>query len=300
MVLAIPNPFQAEPGADTHYRSVLWRISRTDGVQFRFTSHDTELTFDDSTGDQLFSPVGAFDGSAHRREAGVRDQNLQASGPLVSGAVEVNDLVAGLFREAEVSFWLVDWRMPWVGALNSAKFWVGNVEMTGERWEPELVGLTSWLSHKVGRRFGRLCSADLGDARCGYTFPDLEDVILGVRVEAGSQDPTEPRRIFEALDADIVGTPLEDEYQHGKVEWTTGANVGVVSEVKVYTHTPDRKIELHLPTPFVIVDLDQFTLTTGCDRLLATCRDKFNIVLNYRGYPYMPGTDDVLETPTVC
>jgi hypothetical protein len=35
----------------------------------------------------------------------------------------------------------------------------------------------------------------------------------------------------------------------------------------------------------------------GCDRQLATCRDRFGNVANFRGFPHIPGNDFVLRTP---
>jgi len=35
----------------------------------------------------------------------------------------------------------------------------------------------------------------------------------------------------------------------------------------------------------------------GCDRALATCRDRFANVVNFRGFPHIPGNDFVLRYP---
>ena len=35
----------------------------------------------------------------------------------------------------------------------------------------------------------------------------------------------------------------------------------------------------------------------GCDRALATCRDRFGNVANFRGFPHVPGNDFVLRYP---
>jgi len=35
----------------------------------------------------------------------------------------------------------------------------------------------------------------------------------------------------------------------------------------------------------------------GCDRQLATCRDRFGNVANFRGFPHIPGSDFVLKYP---
>jgi uncharacterized phage protein (TIGR02218 family) len=43
---------------------------------------------------------------------------------------------------------------------------------------------------------------------------------------------------------------------------------------------------------------DAFTVTAGCDKQFATCGAKFANTINFRGFPYMPGNDAVLATPS--
>jgi cell wall-associated NlpC family hydrolase len=42
---------------------------------------------------------------------------------------------------------------------------------------------------------------------------------------------------------------------------------------------------------------DAFTIRPGCDKSFATCRAKFANSINFRGFPYVPGTDQVLRYP---
>ena len=37
------------------------------------------------------------------------------------------------------------------------------------------------------------------------------------------------------------------------------------------------------------------TLTAGCDKQFATCRDRFGNADNFRGFPHMPGRDFVFS-----
>jgi uncharacterized phage protein (TIGR02218 family) len=40
---------------------------------------------------------------------------------------------------------------------------------------------------------------------------------------------------------------------------------------------------------------DTFAVTAGCDKRFATCRDRFDNVLNFRGFPHIPGNDFVMR-----
>jgi uncharacterized phage protein (TIGR02218 family) len=51
--------------------------------------------------------------------------------------------------------------------------------------------------------------------------------------------------------------------------------------------------------PEPIASGDTFTVTAGCDKIFATCRDRFANTVNFRGFPHIPGNDFVVATPSV-
>ena len=40
---------------------------------------------------------------------------------------------------------------------------------------------------------------------------------------------------------------------------------------------------------------DTFVVTAGCDKRFDTCRERFGNVLNFRGFPHIPGNDFILR-----
>jgi uncharacterized phage protein (TIGR02218 family) len=46
-----------------------------------------------------------------------------------------------------------------------------------------------------------------------------------------------------------------------------------------------------------VVAGDGFTVTAGCGKQFATCKAKFAIGANFRGFPQVPGTDFLLFHP---
>jgi uncharacterized phage protein (TIGR02218 family) len=47
-----------------------------------------------------------------------------------------------------------------------------------------------------------------------------------------------------------------------------------------------------MPRPIEVGDT--FDITAGCDKRLETCRDRFSNVVNFGGFPHMPGNDYAL------
>jgi uncharacterized phage protein (TIGR02218 family) len=85
-------------------------------------------------------------------------------------------------------------------------------------------------------------------------------------------------------------------FKRGYVKWTSGDNTGLTMEVNKSFGTAGR-IVLWLPMPYNVAVGDTFNVVAGCDRLYSTCINKFDNVVNFRGFPWIPGTDAVLRTP---
>ena len=63
-------------------------------------------------------------------------------------------------------------------------------------------------------------------------------------------------------------------------------------EVKSYTVG---QLVLVLPMPYTIAVGNTYSLIAGCDKTFPTCRDRFSNVLNFRGEPYLPGLDSIVQ-----
>ncbi len=73
-------------------------------------------------------------------------------------------------------------------------------------------------------------------------------------------------------------------------------NAGLKKEVKQYSVSPPTII-LFEAMPFDVQVGDPVTITAGCDKTLATCRDTFDNMDNARAEWYIPGTDLLAFTP---
>lgn len=81
-------------------------------------------------------------------------------------------------------------------------------------------------------------------------------------------------------------------FDFGVLTFTSGANNGLSMEVRSYV---EGQITLALPMPYLIVAGDTYSMHAGCDKAFETCRDRFDNVLNFRGEPYLPGLDKMIQ-----
>lgn len=111
-------------------------------------------------------------------------------------------------------------------------------------------------------------------------------------------DSVSPRRIF--TDSTIVSAVTGIAFQtnffaEGRVTFTSGANSGITRDIRVSSAGGD--FECFLEFPFDIAVSDTFEVTAGCDKTFDTCKNKFDNVINFRGFPDIPTVETVHESP---
>jgi uncharacterized phage protein (TIGR02218 family) len=252
-----------------------------DGQVLRFTSHDRPIVY----ANQLYTPAGGFNASARQRQEQFKDRNWEATGIIKSDAITFDDLRAGKYRQAKVEEMRIDWRYPWVDPFEISTYWIVQTVFTGEMWEASIEGLTHKLKMSVGRIFGRNCDVHaFGDSRCGlseaaFTFSGS---ITGVNT---------PRKDFNTTVSQTT-----NYFKNGYLKFTSGLCSGLKMGV-VKSYGTGGRITLWLPMPYQVAIGDTFNIVVGCDRLYKTCATKFNNLVNFRGFPFIPGTDTLLKTP---
>ena len=140
----------------------VWRLERADGAAMGFTDHDGDVTVDG-----LVCRAGSgWTAGAAEAGVGLAAGSASAAGGLDDAAITEGDVEAGLYDRASVELWRVDWREP---ALK-VRLWratLGRIRREGDGFTAELDGPLAALERVVGRTYGRMCDARLGDARCG-------------------------------------------------------------------------------------------------------------------------------------
>jgi uncharacterized phage protein (TIGR02218 family) len=252
-------------------------VERRDGAVFGFTDHDRDLLVDDLTYE---SATGLLAG-AIEKSVRLSIDTASAEGALSSDALDAEDLAAGLWDGARVDIWRVDWSEPALRVhLFAGK--LGEVRRGEGAFAAELRGLQAAYNTPVGRVFSRFCDADVGDARCGVDLEDSAFRGAGVVIEALGPG------VFTASGLDAFETGW---FTRGVLTWEGGAASEVVA------HRVEDGVILELAAPLAVESGAAFVVTAGCDKRHATCAAKFANIINFRGFPHMPGNDAVQSGP---
>lgn len=261
-----------------------WALDRADGVTLGFTDHDCALAFDGVT----FKANTGLSALAVQQNTGLSVDNTEALGALSDAAVSEADIEAGRYDGAQLRAWLVNWSdtdQRWLQFRGS----IGEIRRSAGAFTAELRGLTAALNRPMGRVYQKPCTAVLGDAGCQF---DL--------TAAGFSDTRLVQAVEEARKFHWDALPgfAEEWFARGRLEVLTGAAAGLWGNIKRdVTHGAGRTIELWEPLRAPIAPGDQLRLVAGCDKRFDTCRLKFNNLINFQGFPDIPGEDWVMAVP---
>ena len=281
----LPAGFQAHLDEGTTTLAWCWRLQRRDGAVFGFTDHDRVLAFAGTN----FEPETGFAASEIRSLGDLSVDAQDVQGALRSDRITETDIADGLWDNAAVEVWLVNWQAVSQRVL-MRRGSIGEIRRGRYAFTAEVRALAHLLNQPVGRTFQYFCDATLGDARCGVNLTGpLYRGTGSVTATIGD------RRLTVATG---LGAFASGWFDFGVVEWTSGANAGRRTEVASHTLASGTATITLMEAPVrPIAPGDAFAITAGCDKRHATCRDRFGNALNFRGFSSIPGDDLVTRYP---
>lgn len=259
-----------------------WRLERRDGQVFGFTDHDRDVQFDGVT----YEADAGMTASDLTDGVGLSVDNLDVTSAVTSDRLTEVDLKGGKYDDAKVEIYRVNWQDSSQRVLMRSGS-LGEIKRAGTIFSGEVRGLSHYLQQPKGRLFQHTCDADVGDARCGVNLGD--PAFLGNGTIATVTTP----KSFTATGLDGFES---DWFARGLVTFTSGAADGQTMEVKRHAKNSGTvTLELWQEVAAPLAAGQTFTVAAGCDKSIATCKQKFANAVNFRGFPDMPGPDFVLQ-----
>ena len=280
----LPAALQAHLDGGTTTLAWCWKIERSDGVVFGFTDHDRALEF----GGVTYEPDSGLAASEIRSGTDLAVDAQDAEGVLTSDTITETDILDGRWDNAAVEVWWVNWAAVAERVL-MRRGAIGQVRRGRLAFVAEVRSLAHVLNQTVGRTFQHACDAELGDARCGV---DLDSAAYKA---SGAVTTVTGDRAFTASG---LGGFAAGWFVLGRLTWTSGPNAGRVAEVASHDVLAGvRRLTLLEAPVRPIAGGHEFVVRAGCDKRLETCRDRFANVVNFRGFPNIPGQDTVVRYP---
>ncbi len=251
--------------------AICWRLERRDGVALGFTAHDRDLEIDGLRYRAAPGMLPSEIGNTDRLESG----SLDVEGALTASAITARDLADGRWDNASVTVFLVDWSEPGGERLLLTRGTLGEVTVTGDRFEAELKGPLAALDRRVIEQTSPECRAQLGDRRCRVPM-------------AGRVRVTRVEEILGEAAVRVEEAAPGNAYGYGRLRWLSGANSGLENAI---VRSEDGHLTLREPPPEAIAVGDLVEIGEGCNKSFATCVERFANAENFRGEPHLPGMD---------
>lgn len=257
------------------------RLDLVDGTTLALTDHNKALSFDLGDGSASYLPDTGIIPSDLALSVGFTVDDMEIEGP-INDTVTRTAVLGGRFDDAVVRLFVVNWRDLSLGAAKLLKGYVVQAAVEGDRFKLTVHSETTKFAQTIGRVISAYCDADFGDTRCGYTVTPLSATVSAVTSE----------REFTVT---FTGSYANDYFNRGTVLFTSGTLSGT-RKVEIDDWTSGGLIKLFAPLVELPTIGDTLEIRQGCAKTRAACL-AFNNVVNFRGFPDVPGSDQVLKYP---
>ncbi len=266
-----------------------WRIVRRDHVVLGFTDHDCPLVFEGIH----FSARTGLECGDYDREVGFSDSAGEVSGILDSEALKAADIQAGLYDDARVETWRVNWMNTDECTLLDVGL-MGPITHNDRSFHAEIRSLMCRLDESRGRLYESKCSANLGDPKtCGV---HLDTPTFSVW---GTVTKTDGRWSFSCHISDSYPAGW---FTQGHCTWVEGENRTYTGSIQDHTvlSNGNHNFKLWNSSIALISIGDRIHLYAGCDKNFYTCQNKFRNIINFRGFPHIPGHDFLIHNAQIA
>jgi len=277
--------FLASEGGNTMKIADLYTFTLTNGQILRYTSADFDINYAGNIYSHKNAGIARSDMS-WQTGLSVDDVTVEMNPGMndTIGSVPLAHAFRnGTFDGAEIQLDMAFYKEGWENEpLILGKLFVGNVdveEVSGSYVKLNIKSLTELLNTSF--------PSDIYQTACHYS---LYGTGCNVARANFSEDLTIQK---DSTKKQLICSPTKSDgyYQNGIVLFTNGANVNVKKSVKLYS---SGMITLSTPLQYAPQVGNTFTIFAGCDKTMATCKNKFNNLDNFSGTPFIPSPDSSL------
>lgn len=260
--------------ADTHYRVMCLRIQPTIGSAIQLTQHPTDLKM--SNGKTYLSSSG-YQFTGFVSSSNTSPASFDFDGIAGLAGISRDAISSGAFDNAKCYLFACDWRDPQEDYEPIVSSILGKVVMMDDRYRVEEMALIDAMNQSQGFTYTAACPKVFGGQEYGGCMVNKPSLQVGATITA----ILSPSRIS----ASSLGQP-PDYFALGTIQFTSGKNVGLKpAEIKNYNAG---NIEVFEPFYYEPAIGDSFIITPGCRKRISDCNTKFNNVINFGGFPYIP------------
>lgn len=280
-------------------RTACWlaRFVLSDGTIKRVSSINQNITIDVGNGSETFLKDTSFKGATLKFRGNGDVPDGEVTAPIaLAGAYTAEDVFNGIFDQMTVTLYVINYANTANQGMQLGPYTAGETlyDDRGKIASWEVRGILQRAKEITVEELAPACRSNLFDDRpgfCNLPFDASWVKPATVATVAGNGDftitVTEPRAV-------------DGWFELGTVKWLTGNNAAEgyrYYDVRVWTQATSR-VQLWGTARKTIQVGDTLEISPGCDKRFATCRDKFDNSINFRGEHQLPGPDFVNGSAT--
>lgn len=260
--------------ADRRYKIHCLRIIPLWGNPVYLTDHPRDIVI----GADTYKTDSGYQFSGYASEANMSPGVMDMEGVSGIAGIDRDEIVSGVFDGARVYAFATTWKTPVVDEEPLGVAIMGKATMRDDRYTTELMMLVDALNQSVGKTYTPGCQKTFG----GQEFSGCK-VVLGPVTVTGTLSAVTSNAVFR----DAARTEAADYFGAGTIAFTTGANAGLKPH-KIKAHAADGTIIVHEAFHYPVAVGDAYTLIPGCRKRQIDCRDKWNNIVNFGGFSFVP------------
>ena len=212
MSRTLGGPLASHIATRAHTRCAMLRLDLRDGTSIGITDHDRDLTFDLGDGAISYSAATGILPSDVKLSAGFDADNFEVTGP-IADLVTREAVLGGRFNRARARLFQVNWRSLASGVIKILAGDVADARVEGGKFVLAITSDIARFNQVIGSVITPYCSADFGDARCGFTPEEISATVSAVTSDL-------------SFTVTFTGSYANDYFNAGQVEFTSGALSG--------------------------------------------------------------------------
>jgi len=261
--------------ADYATRVLCLRIVPKSGANIQLTHYPRNLTMSNG---EVYQTGSGYDFTGYTASAGFSPSMVDLEGIAGIAGITRDQLASGLYDNARAYLFATSWAAPVEDQEPITASILGKTTLLDERYRIEDMGLIDALNQSVGMSY---------QPGCPKTFGGQEFAGCKVNLAALTVTGTLTHKTSNLIVRDSARTEALDYFAAGTIEITSGDNAGLrPKEVKAYA--ADGTITIYEPFHYPLAVGDTYTLIPGCRKRLEDCRDKWNNVVNFGGFSFVP------------
>lgn len=260
--------------ANPQYKIHCLRIVPQWGATVYLTDHPRDLVMNGRT----YQTDSGYQFSGHASEASMAPGVMDLDGIAGIAGISRSEIVSGVFDNARVYSFATTWTSPTEDEEPLGVAIMGKTTLKDTRYTAELMMLVDALNQSVGATYTAPCPKAFG----GQEYAGCKVALAPITV-TGTITHVTSNSVFR----DSARAEAADYFGEGTIAFTSGANAGL-KPMEIKTHAADGTLTMHEAFHYTVAVGDVYTLIPGCRKRLEDCRDKWNNVVNFGGFSFVP------------